>query len=383
MPDADAARPPADPEDHPPAGTADPRTDGPGDVYAGALDHYTSPARRDWVKRVWEEPQLIGLLDRAVRAAARGTGGASRGPEPLRVLDVGCGTGVVLELLRRTPVLRDHGAPLLDYLGVDLDAALLAVAEQRLGDERSRFLRGDIRAGIPGAPRELYVSSGVPFSHLTRGELREVVTEALAAGRGTGAGTVLVIDVLGRYSLEWTSRWEQTRWEYAMSFFSTDREAGATPMSTYGGSELAELIEAAARDAGRTLSRLELVDRSIVVGRHTATGAYTPGLRDLRQLVNDLADPHTLVDPSALLLSDLDLPPAPEPVERFLATFIARWEELLAAAGRAAAALPAERVAAEAQPRLAEDLLAMEHEAQAGLGVGHSLTALVVAAPDG
>ena len=360
-----------------------PRPSAEPDAYAGALDHYTSPTRRDWVKRRWEEPQLIALLDRAVRAAGTPPAGPGTAPDPLRVLDVGCGTGVVLDLLRRTAALQGPDAPELRYLGVDLDPALLAVAGQRLASDDARFVQGDIRDGIPDAPHQLYLSSGVPFSHLTREELQDAVTAALAAGRGTGTTTVLVIDVLGRYSLEWTSRWDRTRWEYAMSFFASDREAGATSMSTYGGSELSELIEAAARDAGRTLTRTEPVDRSIAVGRHTATGDYTPGLRDLRQLVNDLADPLVLVDLDALMLHELELPPAPEPVERFLASFTARWEGLLASARGEAVHLPPKRVAAELQPRLAEDLLAMEHAAQPGLGVGHSLTALVVAAPDG
>jgi hypothetical protein len=33
---------------------------------------------------------------------------------------------------------------------------------------------------------------------------------------------LLVVDVLGRYSLEWTTRWDRTRWDYRMSFFATD-----------------------------------------------------------------------------------------------------------------------------------------------------------------
>ncbi|MFP4235506.1 MAG: hypothetical protein ACLFUG_11325 [Nitriliruptoraceae bacterium] len=52
---------------------------------AGAIDRDTSPDRRDWVKPVWEEPELTRLLDAAVRA----TGPAAA----LDVLDVGCGTG--------------------------------------------------------------------------------------------------------------------------------------------------------------------------------------------------------------------------------------------------------------------------------------------------
>lgn len=385
----------------------DHEADNDGDAYAGALDHYTSPVRRDWVKREWEEPQLIALLDRAVRRTSPAEG-SPIGPTPppsalqspasavqadplnqpgpaLRCLDVGCGTGVVLELLRATEALTAPDAPdapELHYLGVDLDPDLLRVAEQRLGSPLARFVEGDIRDTIPEAPHDLYLSSGVPYSHLTREELSAVVTEALAAGRDRAATTVLVVDVLGRYSIEWTTRWEHTRWPYRMSFFATDREVGTPQMSTYGGEELTTLLRAAAREAGRTLAGLELVDRSIVVGRHTATGAYTPGLPDYRQLVNELADPTTLVDLGPLRLGPLQRPAAPAPVQAFFDRFASRWDARLADAERSAATLSEERVAEELQPQLARDLRALEQHEQPGLGVGHSLTALVVAAPD-
>ncbi len=356
--------------------------DGDDDPYAGALDHYTSPVRRDWVKREWEEPQLVRCIERAVRATTPATARAAA-DEPLRCLDVGCGTGVVLDLLRATTAVTEGEVPALHYLGVDLDADLLAVAAARLAGPDTRFVEGDIRDGIPDPPHDLYLSSGVPYSHLTREELSAVATEALAAGRGRPARTVLMVDVLGRYSLEWTTRWEHTRWPYRMSFFATDRTVGTAQMSTYGGEELAELLRAAASNAGRELLRLELVDRSIVVGRHTATGAYTPDLPDYRRLVNELADPEVEVDLGLLRLGPLARPAAPPSVEAFFSDFCARWDQHLATAEQASRALPGDRVAAELQPRLAHDLRALEQDHQPGLGVGHSLTALLVAAPDG
>jgi hypothetical protein len=38
-------------------------------AYAGAVEHYTSDARRDWVKRAWEEPAFQRHLDVSLRAA--------------------------------------------------------------------------------------------------------------------------------------------------------------------------------------------------------------------------------------------------------------------------------------------------------------------------
>ncbi len=359
---------------HPGSGT-------PSDAYAGAVDHYTSPSRRDWVKREWEEPELVRVLDAAVRASANSS---VRAPATtLDVLDVGCGTGVALELLRAAPSLRSPDAPSVRYLGIDLDPELLGVAAARFGDPKTRFLQADITDGIPDAPHDLYLSTGVPYSHLTHDELREVVTDVLRAARRHPRPTVLLIDVLGRYSIEWTLRWGQTRWDYRMSFFETDQEHSSTPMSTYGGAELDALLRQAAEVAGCELDRIELVDRSLVVGRHTATGEYTPGLRNYRQLLNDLADPDTLVEVADLRLGDVELPDAPAAVTRFFAGFVARWDARIELAQAEARGRDDREVAATLQPALAEDLQALELAAQPGLGVGHSLTATVVTTPGG
>lgn len=347
----------------------------PTDAYAGAVDHYTSPSRRDWVKRVWEEPELVRLLEEAVRA----TGPSST----LRVLDIGCGTGVALDLLRHTPTVAGEAGPQLTYLGVDLDDDLLAVAEDRFGDAHTRFLRADVRDDLPGGPHDLYLSTGVPYSHLTRDELTQVVTAMLTNAREHPRPTVLVLDVLGRYSLEWTNRWDATRWDYRMSFFVTDQELSATPMTTYGGDELDELIRTAADHAGCELARIDLTDRSIVVGRHTATGEYTPGLRNYRQLVNDLAEMDVVADLDALRLGDLDLSGGPAPVDAFFSDLAARWDATLDRAASAAAGRPEAEVAGILQPRLAEELRRLEVEAEPGLGAAHSLTATVVTQPGG
>jgi len=144
-----------------------------------------------------------------------------------------------------------------------------------------------------------------------------------------------------------------------------------------------ELLRTAAREAGRALVDVELVDRSIVVGRQTATGAYTPVLPDYRQLINELADPAALVDLDGLRLGPLQRPAAPAPVQVFLVRFSSHWDALFAGAEGLGATLPPRPVAAELQPQLARDLRALEQREQPGLGVGHSLTALVVAGADG
>jgi len=179
--------------------------------------------------------------------------------------------------------------------------------------------------------------------------------------------SLMVIDVLGRHSLEWTSRWGSPRWDYRMSFFATDADISATPMTTWDGPGLRALIGRAAGAAGATVADLHLVDRSLAVGRHTMTGEYTPGLPRLRDLVDGLVDPQATIDPTTLRI-DLALPDAPAAVLAHHHAFIDAWN----------ATLEEPVSGAELAERLREVETGFE---DAGLGVGHSLTAFAVLSP--
>jgi SAM-dependent methyltransferase len=346
---------------------------GSGDAYASAGQHYTSPDRRDWVKRAWEEPVVQRHLDAALmRAHAVGL------PAELDVLDVGCGTGVALDLLLTTPALTDGPLHLARATGLDLDEDLLTIARSRFaGDPRIAFVVGDLAAPPATGPHGLVLSSGVPFSHLepdalevSLARLARVALDADGVSTpGSGSGTMLlVVDVLGRYSLEWTSRWDETRWDYRMSFFVTDTDVPSTPMTTWGGEDLAAAIQRAADAVDLEVADLTLVDRSLAVGRHTMTGEYTPELPRLRDLVCALASGDTTLDPQRLRI-DLALPDAPADVLALHAAFAAAWNATLDQAARSD----------EAPAVLAEQLREVEAGFEgAGLGVGHSLTAFVV-----
>ena len=336
-----------------------------GDPYAGARDHYTSRQRRDWVKRAWEEPAFRRHLDRALRE------GRSAGlRRELDVLDVGCGTGVVHDLLLGTAALTDGTCTLARYTGLDLDEDLLAVARERLGGPDVRFVRSAMQDAPATGPHDLIISSGVPYSHLEQEALRDTVAHLLRVALTGGRTTLIVVDVLGRHSLEWTSQWGEVRWDYRMSFFATDGVVPATPMTTWDGVELAATIRRAVASAGAEVADLMMVDRSLAVGRHTMTGDYTPGLPRLRDLVDALADPGSDSEASAdldpaLLRIDLTLPEAPDEVLAQHAAFASAWNAALT-----------EPLAPAA---LAERLRSVESGFEAaGLGLGHSLTAFAV-----
>ena len=338
-------------------------------AYATAGQHYTSSARRDWVKRAWEEPAFRRHLEAAL---ARAAGHGLRAD--LDVLDIGCGTGVALDLLLATPSLAAGHFRLARATGLDLDEGLLAIARSRYADDaRVAFVNGDLSAAPDTGPHDLVLSSGVPFSHLTPDRLEPAlarIAQVALTGAPDPGVALLIVDVLGRYSLEWTSRWDRVRWDYRMSFFATDGVIPTTPMTTWDGAELAATIGRAAATAGAEVADLMMVDRSLAVGRHTMTGEYTPGLPRLRDLVDALADAGSVseisvdVDP-ALLHINLTLPEAPDEILAQHAAFASEWNAALT-----------EPLAPAA---LAERLRSVESEFEAaGLGLGHSLTAFAV-----
>lgn len=347
-----------------------------GDHYAGAVDHYLSPDRHDAVKTLWEEPATRRVLDDILeRIPAR---------EPLRVLDVGCGAADGLALLQSTPTGRRRRLAGLhfDYLGLDLDDKLLETA-QRLheGDAHVSFVQGDVVDGIPDGDHDLVLSCGVPYSHLTQAELEQALRAIFASAARRTRLTAVVVDVLGRYSIEWTTRWARQRWPYRMSFFKTDREATRTDMTCYSGEELRAVIGRAAEAAGCPLVALECHDRAIAVGRHTSTGDYTPQLRPYRELVNALLDPEVDVDCGELVF-DVELPAAPAEIEAFFAAFSQSWNELVTrACATQAGVRDRDHLTAVLQPMLASGLERLEASREAGLGVGHSLTAVVLTRP--
>lgn len=343
--------------------------------YSGALDHYLSPARRDAVKSYWEEPATQRVFDDALaHLPAEG---------PLRVLDIGCGVGDALRLLRSAPRSQHRTLPAdsVRYTGVDLNEDLLTAARWLHGDTENVTLVCDDMRDYAAGEFDLCVATGVPYSHLTSAELEDVLTGLFTAARQNARPSAVVVDVLGRYSIEWTSQWQRRRWPYRMSFFATEQAAASTDMTCYSAAELRAVIATAAQRAGCRLSGIDCYDRSILVGRHSSTAEFTPGLRPYRRLVNDLFNPEVEVDYDELLFEPY-VPDAPEPITRFFTDYARQWNALVTEVrelGRSTA--DAEHVAGVLQPMLAAGLNRLETTQQQGLGVGHSLAAVAYTQP--
>ncbi|WP_031467022.1 class I SAM-dependent methyltransferase [Sciscionella sediminilitoris] len=316
-------------------------------VYAGARAHYLSPKRRDPVKRLAEEPVSRTLLREAV--AGLGHHG------PVRVLDLGCGTGDGLDLLSGVP----HA---VQYTGLDSDADMVHTAAELHPD--ARFVRGDLRGPLPEGEFELYMSSGVPYSHLPADQIEQALRGIFERVRETGKPAALLADVLGRYSIEWLPNWGRTRWDYAMTFFEGESAPAGEPMTFLAGEDFAAVVRNAASSAGVRLADTRFTDRSVLLGRHTATRTFNPHIPPYRKLVNDL---HSGTETGGFerLFFDPPRKGAPPAVLEFFTELASRWNGIVRAA------------IDQEQPgtALAEELLRCERDNRSGLGVGHSLIA--------
>ena len=342
-------------------------------LYAHGADHYRSPNRRDFVKRHIEEPVSHRVYDHAVRALGKPAG------DTLTVVDLGCGTGDGIDLITEPhpgyrPVADDYE---LHYHGIDLDPNMISAARDTHPEATSyaEFTVGDMRDSLPDHPIDMVMSCGVPYSHLTPDEIEDVVEAVFDHIRRHRTRTTVVIDILGRYSIEWPTKWDEQRWPYTMSFFEGGRPPIRDDMTHMCPDSLRPLISRAAATAGVHVEDITMTDRSVAVGRHTSTREFNPTIAPYRDLVNALHDgqPPSCVNDLRLPHSPSDAT-APPAVTDFFHRFTRTWNRRLDALN---AAEPRDTAA------LARSLVAMETAQRPGRGVGHSLlTTVTVDATD-
>ncbi len=367
-------------------------------VYAqsNAVEHYLSKSRRDGVKVEWEEPFSRSVFKQAIAS------GIENKEKKLRFLDVGSGTGdgyVLLSTLfsQDSKLLSNYE---LDYLGIDISPQMVETARNLYGSHNNvRFECGDIRTSSFTQPFDVYLSCGVPYSHLTHEELYEALKMIVTNVCNHRSRCSVVVDVLGRYSIEWMHKWKESRWDYAMSFFESEGDQEATWMSFYSHQHLQEIMQQAANAVGCPVEKFAFFDRSIMVGRHTSTGQFNPKLSQYRNLVNSLLDPSQETELSQLIFQ-VELGSAPEYILDFFTQFSGWWNTLVSEAtallGESLAVEPVElppevqgfKAAAEKELQQIADkhqyrqnlesmlalvLRKLEITQQPGYGVGHDL----------
>lgn len=277
--------------------------------------------KHDNVRTYWEDEVTRIMLRPYVRERVVACDTANR---RLRVVDLGCGSGQGYELLtriRHTDLnLQEPHRYVLNpdrlelYLGIDLSESM--VEQGRLNYLQVpwvRFCQTDLRDGLGVAARkrpfDIYFSSYGSLSHLAAKELETCLS---AVARHAAPGALIVLDLIGRFSLEWPGYWcardeaEKVQ-PYSMSYLfdDLDRQSGEIetfPLRFWTGEEVRALCRDVSRDTGIPLDVLELLDRSLFVGRHVDTAEYGTTLPPLRRLVNRLYEQNTRTHLERLLI---------------------------------------------------------------------------------
>lgn len=277
--------------------------------------------KKDNVRKYWEDTTIKLLLRPAIERLLQGK------PQ-LRVVDVGCGSGEGFELLTHIPCPEKAHPPyqgfllwrgsIEAYMGLDISPGMLEQGRRNYPDvPEIQFIPHDLSKGFPllsEPPFDLYFSSYSPLSHLTASQL-EVLTEQIF-GHVQDRGYVL-FDMLGRFSPEWPGYWQRSAREmldYNMAYLLPPEQQATGVFESYrvafwSPAELADVLERAARRAGRKI-RLEMRDRSILVGRHMDTGLFNGTRMQVRYQVNRLFERSYSPDLSQLRVALPFLPEA-------------------------------------------------------------------------
>jgi SAM-dependent methyltransferase len=301
----------------------------------------------DNVRAHWEDAVTRVALRPFVRERVDRCVDASRG---VRILDLGCGAGQGYEQLLRIDqrdldladehryVLRAEQVEL--YLGVDLSEAMIAKGRENYrGVPSVRFDVADLRdrlgAARSNAPFDIYFSSYGALSHLDAGSLRALLEDIAVHAR---PGALIVLDLLGRYSPEWPAYWSAKTEEekvrpYSMSYLypSDERQSGTVetfPLRFWTGDEVRTLAADVSRATGVEVEVRELLDRSILVGRHVDTNEYGTLLPPLRSVVNQLYEQNLRTNLADLRVAYRDVAGHDE-LNRFFRKVVTCWNVLI------------------------------------------------------
>ncbi|MCK9212272.1 MAG: class I SAM-dependent methyltransferase [Ignavibacteriaceae bacterium] len=264
------------------------------------LDKGGLNGKKDNVRKYWEDISIKTVIRRPILNLLNHKA-------ELRVVDLGCGSGEGYELLTHIPpvnkttiqrdfVLTDANIQL--YLGVDISPSMIKQGRDNFsGKDNVRFIEGNLAADhsfLNKGPFDIYFSSYSSPSHFTDIELKNLLEHIFNSNSDE---FVLALDLFGKYSPEWPPYWDRKDVEmhaYNMSWLYPTESPEKTNAENYfvrywSTEEVKTIIMGIAHKENRKVT-VNFVDRSILVGRHMATGFYNQHPQNLRLEVNKLFD---------------------------------------------------------------------------------------------
>ncbi|EKU96268.1 hypothetical protein Lepto7375DRAFT_0256 [Leptolyngbya sp. PCC 7375] len=313
------------------------------DLYVGNLF-----GKYDNVRTYWED-QLTSIALRPYLSklveSKRETG------KKMRIVDLGCGAGQGYQILtkidrRDLDLGLQHQRVLPEdeiatYLGLDISQAMVEKGDILFADKpQVQFAQADLREGLGQIKQEhssfdIYFSSYGSLSHLSRQDLVRLLTDICHHGHD---GSLIVLDLIGRYSIEWPGFWaaeteaEKVR-QYTMSYLYSESarqqlDIESFPLRFWTGLEVQQLAKELAATTGISVDVAKLMDRSVLVGRHTDTREYNPNLKSLRRLINSLHEDYLRTDLEELILDPSIIPEHPQ-VSPWLRQLVDSWNILV------------------------------------------------------
>ncbi|MGK7886818.1 MAG: trans-aconitate 2-methyltransferase [Crocosphaera sp.] len=395
------------------------------DLYVGNLF-----GKYDNVRTYWEDQLTRIVLRPFLRNLVEIQRSEGQG---MRIVDLGCGAGQGYDILTKIDyndldlgLQHKRVLPYEDislFVGLDISQAMVTKGQDLFSDKPNvQFKQADLSQGLgeikdKESAFDLYFSSYGSLSHLARKDLVTLLEDICDHGKD---GSVVVMDLIGRYSVEWPDFWhgeseEEKVREYNMGYLYSEAVRQTTdiesfPIRFWTGEEVRELAQEISEKTGFTLEVSRLVDRSLLVGRHTDTRHFNPKLKPTRRSINSLHEDYMRTNLEELLL-DSSIFPEHTFISPLLEDLISSWNILIEFTQRRLshnislpdvagwdefakplqfALMTIDRVIADVgwmwygdpraniiEPQLGYALRTLEYEMQKGWGCGHGLIAVL------
>ena len=256
--------------------------------------------KKDNVRKYWEDIFIKMSIRPAIEQILEHK-------DKIRVVDLGCGSGEGFELLTHIPpgtavkttnkefVITEEDIEI--YKGTDISPAMIEQGRKNYaGTTQIEFVQADLSREFPlmqDDPYDIYFSSYAPLSQLDYAELEHLTRQIFSHISSRG---YMVFDLHGRYSPAWPKYWSKDCYSplpYTMAYLLPPQEQDPEKIkwfdvTYYSGSELGQLIESAAKAAGKKAKIITMQDRSIFVGRHMDTCLFKKERHQIRVEVNRL-----------------------------------------------------------------------------------------------
>ncbi len=267
----------------------------------------------------------------------------------VRILDLGCGSGQGYELITRMDkrkidlgLQHDRVLPEQEidiYLGLDYSQAMVDKGNEIFKNKPNvKFKQVDLTNGLKDIkdeePFDVYFSSYGSLSHLSKDALYGLLVDI---SNHSNNGSIIVMDIMGRFSIEWPDYWtaeseEEKVRDYSMCYLYTeadkDVEIEHFPVRFWSGKGIDALNKKLNDETDNKFEIVKKVDRSILTGRHTDTCLYNKNLIPMRRMINSLHENYLRTDLEELIFDTDIIPDHPE-VKPFMNEFVKSWNILV------------------------------------------------------